>query len=431
MFLPNPKTTKPLPTIQFWLLLLTFVCLHPTNITTTSGLQPSIPTSMRQSIKLNSNDSDERRMTRFESPTPSLSQTSLGESDGGSAEPKFKFGVIADIQYAPIPDGYSFAGALRYYRHSLHVARHAAQHFESEAVDLVLNLGDIIDGKCQDIVKHGGDPLPEGADPGLLAVDDVLEALKMYQQGPVLHTYGNHELYNLDRNEIGKKLNIPFHKEPCGDLVGYYSHAHRGVRFVVIDSYDVAIMQRCKSTSEKYKEASNILARENPNFPHNGNSGEGLEDENRRFVEFNGGVGAPQLEWLRETLLLSREADEKVVIISHQPILPGSSSSVCLIWNYEEVLAVLREFKDVIVLSLAGHAHKGGYKRDDRSGIHFKTVECVLESPPPQTTFGVVEWYDDCLVLHGYGDCPTTHFDFEHLAAAKEGAVFKPNVLAI
>ena len=115
------------------------------------------------------------------------------------------------------------------------------------------------------------------------------------------------------------------------------------MRFVIIDSYDVHKMRRCDTTSKKYKQASNILARENPNYPHNENSAEGLEDENRRFVAFNGGVGAAQLEWLKDTLNMAREANEKAIVISHQPILPGSSSSVCLVWNYEQVLAVLRD----------------------------------------------------------------------------------------
>ena len=106
------------------------------------------------------------------------------------SEPRFKFGVLADIQYAPIPDGYSFAGVLRYYRHSLEVARHAAEHFENAEAEVVLNLGDIIDGKCQAIEANGGEPVPEGTDPGVSAVDDVLCALKPYQRGPILHTYG-------------------------------------------------------------------------------------------------------------------------------------------------------------------------------------------------------------------------------------------------
>lgn len=58
-----------------------------------------------------------------------------------SSHPRFKVGLIADIQYAPIPDGFSYTGTPRYYQNALHVARLAASKFESDAVDLVVNLG--------------------------------------------------------------------------------------------------------------------------------------------------------------------------------------------------------------------------------------------------------------------------------------------------
>jgi hypothetical protein len=152
------------------------------------------------------------KMVRRSSPTPSdsdSSQFSISSAEKERAEangreeivvnldPVFKIGVLADIQYAPIPDGHSFAGVLRYYRHSLEVARHAAQHFEQDGAEVVLNLGDIIDGKCQAIVENGGESLPEGSDPGLSAMEHVLEALSGYKLGPIIHTYGEFRWINF------------------------------------------------------------------------------------------------------------------------------------------------------------------------------------------------------------------------------------------
>jgi manganese-dependent ADP-ribose/CDP-alcohol diphosphatase len=300
----------------------------------------------------------------------------------------------------------------------LAAAKHAAEHFEQEQVSLVLNLGDVIDGKCQDIEAHGGEKLPEGTDPGLAAVKDAIESLSHYKSGPILHTYGNHELYNLDRTVLGEMLNIPFVKESCGDLVGYRSHVHKHVRFVVLDTYDVAVLKRCAKSSRKHKTATQLLAKHNPNYPHQENSPEGMEGVNKRFVAFNGAVDKPQLEWLRETLQQSREAQEKVIVLSHQPILPGSSSPVCLVWNYDEVLAVLREYNDVVVVSLSGHAHKGGYERDEESGIHFRVIEAALESPSPIKTYGMADVYDDRLVIRGFGECTSAEYDFDHTLSA-------------
>lgn len=303
----------------------------------------------------------------------------------------------------------------RYYQHSLTVARHAAQHFEDEKVSLVLNLGDLVDGKCQDLPRHGGHPVPDGTDPGIQAAHDVLTALSAYQSGPVLHAYGNHCLYNLDRSTLQTRLGIPFVKEPCGDLVGYHTYRHQGVRFVTIDSYDIALMRRCEKTSQKRQAAHDILSKNNPNYPEQENSPEGLVGVQKRFVAFNGAVGPVQLQWLRDTLQEARQQNERVVILSHQPILPGSTSPVCLMWNYHDVLHILREYKDVVVASFSGHAHKGGYKRDHKSGIHFRVLEAALENPPPHKTYAILEVHDDHLHVQGFGNCMSAVYEFDHL----------------
>jgi len=340
--------------------------------------------------------------------------------------PLMTFGVIADIQYAPIPDGYSYGGRPRYYRHSLAAARHAAEHFKKENLPLVVNLGDIIDGKCQEIEVHCkeelqeyGQSFSEGSNPGHDAVDDVLEALSTYK-GKVIHTYGNHELYNLNREDIGSKLNIPFVRESCGDLVGYYSYDSpcKNIKFVVLDSYDVSIMQRCPETSLKHQQATKILKENNPNYPHQENSPEGLEGVEQRFVAFNGGVGEPQLDWLRRTLEEAKNEEQKVIVLSHQPILPGSSGNVCLIWNYNDVLEILREYKCTVAAALAGHAHKGGYLRDE-SGIHFRVIEAALESKDPIKTFGYVDVYDHKLEIRGEGDCGSATYELDHLSTRR------------
>lgn len=335
------------------------------------------------------------------------------EKKEDTSSPRFTVGVIADIQYAPIPDGTSFTGTPRFYRHSLEVARHAFLHFEAEKVDLVINLGDTIDGKCQDIELHGGDPVPEGQDPGHYSLDHVMDAMSPYRQGRILHTYGNHCLYNLNRQALQERLGIQFTKEPCGDLVGYYDHTHDNIRFVVLDGYDIAIMQRCEVTSKKRKEATDILRKNNPNFEKNINSPAGLDGTERRFVGFNGSVGPLQLQWLKDTLSQARHERQKVVILSHQPILPESSSHVCLIWNYEEVLEILRDNADVVIASFCGHAHKGGYRRDPDSGIHFRVFEAALENRP-ERTYAIVDVYDDRLVVRGFGNCESGIYDFQH-----------------
>lgn len=117
--------------------------------------------------------------------------------DDCSDKPLFSFGILTDIQYAPIPDGHSYNGTPRYYRHAIAAAEHAAKHFETEKVQCVLNLGDIIDGKCLDVERHGGSIAEEkkmesaaAGSVGHQAVDDVLKALSAFKNGRIIHTYG-------------------------------------------------------------------------------------------------------------------------------------------------------------------------------------------------------------------------------------------------
>lgn len=345
-------------------------------------------------------------------------QSATCRTEGELSPPLLSFGVLADIQYAPIGDGFSYGGVPRYYRHALSTATAAAEHFQKEKVSLVVNLGDSIDGKCQEVDTNTYEQREDrNYNPGRAAIEEVIAALSAYNHGDILHTYGNHELYNLEREELGLILKIPFVREPCGDLVGYRSHAvpEAGIRFVVLDSYDVTIGGRCEKTSAKRKQAELILAKHNPNYPENENSPEGMRGLQRRYVAFNGAVGEPQIEWLRHTLEKARKNQEKVILLSHQPIYPDSSNAVCLVWNYEEILALLREYPSTVIASFAGHAHKGGYKRCEESGIHFRVFEAALESPDPIKTYGFVDVHEDRLVVRGIGDCESAVYDFDHM----------------
>ena len=329
--------------------------------------------------------------------------------------PLFSFGVIADIQYAPIPDGSSFSGNPRYYRHALKVSQTAFEAFQTHQMDLVVQLGDILDGKCQAIVQHGGEALvdtdndnDDHDDPGLICLQHVQETMKAYQHGPIIHTYGNHCLYNLPRSVLQEQLHIPFIAEaPHDDLVGYYhvsAPRSNGFRFVVLDSYDIALLGRQPGTP-KYDQAHAILEAHNPNFDANMNSPQGLEGVQRRYVAFNGAVGETQLAWLRDTLAHARQAQERVILLSHQPIAPESSHCVCLIWNYEQVLDIVHDYADVVVASLSGHAHKGGYHYDTQHDIHYCVIAAALESKPPTKSYAMVDVYDNLLKIRGFGDC--------------------------
>lgn len=64
----------------------------------------------------------------------------------------------------------------------------------------------------------------------------------------------------------------------------------------------------------------------------------------RRFVASNGAVSRAQLAWLGHVLHEAEMDGERVIVFSHQPILPQSTSKecaeACLGWNYNDVLDV-------------------------------------------------------------------------------------------
>nr|AFK43397.1 unknown [Lotus japonicus] len=110
-------------------------------------------------------------------------------------QPLFSFGLISDVQYAGIPDGRSFLGVPRYYRHSILILQRAVKEWNTHHKHIfVINFGDIVDGYCP-------------RDQSLNTVKKVVDEFEMFN-GPVYHMIGNHCLYNLPRSELLPLLKI-------------------------------------------------------------------------------------------------------------------------------------------------------------------------------------------------------------------------------
>ena len=129
------------------------------------------------------------------------------DGPGSSRAPLFRFGAIADVQYADIPDGKSFKGVPRYYRNTLNILQRAVQEWTEKGVDFVIHYGDIVDGF---------NPKDQSS-AALTRVLDIFDQLGR----PHYHMLGNHCLYNLPRHELNRRLNITNTDatEPEGALV--------------------------------------------------------------------------------------------------------------------------------------------------------------------------------------------------------------------
>lgn len=313
-----------------------------------------------------------------------------GLSSADLKQPLFSFGVITDVQYADIPDGHSFLGVPRYYRHSIRVLQRAVIKWNSlKTLKFSINFGDIIDGFCP-------------KDQSFASVKNVLDEFDKFN-APVYHMIGNHCLYNLPRDKLVSLLKLP---SPCG--CAYYDFSPTPeYRFVVLDAYDISAIG-WPQDHPKTSSAMDLLQAKNPNADKNSPIGMlGLE---KRFLMFNGAVGNEQLEWLDGILKYSTQNDQKVVICCHLPLDPGATTPEALLWNYEEVMEVIHRY-ECVKACFAGHAHTGGYSVDSH-GIHHRVLEAALECPPGSDAFGHVDVYQDRLSLSGTDRMASTEMVF-------------------
>ncbi len=350
--------------------------------------------------------------------TPRAVATMAAASSASDASPLFRVGLVTDVQHADIPDGAcelkrndhvcrsstlpclltphcragaSFMGTPRFYRNAVACLHEAVSAWRSlERLSCVLHLGDILDGL----------QAAAGTEASEASLARVLGAFEPLAPVPVYHALGNHCLTCLKRPTLHTALQIP--DCPATDGAACYTFApHAGFRVVVLDSYDVSMFGACDARREQ---ARALLASKNPN--ENPNSPTGLEGLERRFVAFGGGVSERQLDWLRAVLTEAEAARERVFLAVHTPLHPASAPPVCLSWSYEELLACCARHR-CVVATLAGHAHGGGYARDE-AGVHHFVLPAVLECPPGENAFGHVDVYDSGFALRGTGRMAST-----------------------
>lgn len=204
------------------------------------------------------------------------------ETEAAESNLYFTFGVIADIQYANVPNGLNYSRTReRYYRNSLCLLRGAIKEWNEECVapKFILQLGDVIDG-CNSQIKASEEALKT-------VINDFTNCV-----APVHHIWGNHEFYNFDRTQLQQSALNSKHLE--GDIVsgnmssfnvkpeinnddseafyGYHFSPFPKFRFIITDAYDLSIHGRKKS-SKKHNDSVQILKSNNKNEDTNSPEG--------------------------------------------------------------------------------------------------------------------------------------------------------------
>ncbi len=266
-----------------------------------------------------------------------------------NSEDIFRIGIVADTQYADTEDGYTFdKTSVRRYRQSLSILEQSVIFFSDKNVSYCVQLGDVLDSRTKRLQMQNR------------CLDDVL-AITNGSNLPWSFCVGNHDLESISREQFHSALIPAGVDADCHSNKLYYDISPiPGFRFIFIDGYEVSTQW---ATSEAHAEQARALLRaknKNVEDPH-GDWFVDLAVEDMKYVPYNGAVGAEQLEWVRQVLLRAKVAEEKVLLFSHMPLLPACCRPSGLLWNSDELLAILHaeEVRGVVLAVFAGHDHDG------------------------------------------------------------------------
>ncbi|KAL3149222.1 hypothetical protein ABBQ32_002045 [Trebouxia sp. C0010 RCD-2024] len=210
-------------------------------------------------------------------------------------------------------------------------------------LEFVLSLGDIIDGR----------DLQVETDEDFLQIWKILEP--MASTTAFYHVLGNHCL-RIPRDRLIPALRMP---------ASYYSkQLPQKWRLIVLDTTEMSGHSGFSQESDIGQEAAAFKA-QHP-----------LSPAEPQMADWNGGIGARQLAWLREQLASACQSQERIIVACHHQIGKGAARDTHLAWNWELLQQVLLE-SPWVRLVLSGHDHMGGYAQHGH--VHFVTVEAMLE----------------------------------------------------
>ena len=215
--------------------------------------------------------------------------------------PRFRFGLIADVQYADLDDAPNFTKTrVRRYRHSLGILEKAVDYW-SRIPDLkyIVQLGDLVDGFNKSVPISDKDKANGYAERRLAAMDTVLSSMTGLS-ARWLNAIGNHELYCFGYDELAKYLHT---RDPVTKANYYAVEATRGLKFIVLNGYEISLLGR-NPTDPEFVEACQLLAKNNPNLapdpshPRRGvDWSAGITGLESRFMPYNGACGDAQRRW--------------------------------------------------------------------------------------------------------------------------------------
>ena len=271
-----------------------------------------------------------------------------------SGAPLFRFGVVADPQYADAPMTMN-----RYYANSLGKLGEAVRFFNGHELEFVVTLGDTID--------HGW----ENYD-AILSVYDGLRARRVF-------VLGNH-----DFQVAPERLNaVPAR---LGLRRSYYDFGVGGYRFVVVDGAEISTFSNPPGSAAHGLGEARLAAMAERGEPN--------------AKPWNGGMSEEQFAWLEATLARAEAQKERVLLLGHFPVHPFSEHAM---WDSARFVEVLTA-SPAVTAYFNGHDHVGHYA--EAGGKHFVNFMGMIETES-QTAYALVEVYSDRIEIIGQGTEPS------------------------
>lgn len=276
--------------------------------------------------------------------------TGFGAAAQVQGAPLYRFGIIADPQYAPVPPR-----RTRYYANSLWKLTEAIDAFNRVDLAFVATLGDIID-------RHW---------------ESYAHVLPVYDRLKHRHFFilGNHD-FEVGADYLGSVLRA------TGLKRAYYDFKGGGHRFLVIDGNDVSLFANPRD-SAKHKLATETLAQ--------------LQAANAANAKvWNGGPSEEQFAWIKATMDDAERAGEKVIAFGHYPVYPHNEHNM---WHSERFVELVSGYKNFVAY-MNGHNHAGNYGTVAHK--HFVNFKGMVETPD-KTAYSIVEVHADRVEIKGVG----------------------------
>ncbi len=259
----------------------------------------------------------------------------------------FSVGIITDCQYCDCEIKWN-----RYYKKSPERLKNAVAELNKHDLKYTIHLGDFIDQYIE-------------------SFDSIVPTWNSLKS-PSYHVLGNHDFSVADslKHVIFDKLNLKKR---------YYSFEQNNWKFIVLDGNDLSVYGALDSL--KMKETTELFNKiKSASLPY--------------AKPYNGGISKEQFNWLEQELNASN--NKNVAIYCHFPLLPIANDNL---WNTVEVQELIKKYQNVKVF-LNGHNHEGAYVYKDK--VHFLTFKAMVNSAD-STAFSIGEFYQDSLVIKGYG----------------------------